>query len=144
MRGYAIIGLSNPKRDSNVGGVMRAAHVYGAAGIVIAGLRYKNQRTDTTKAYKHIPVFERDDLMSIVPYGCVPVAIEIHPDARNLINYVHPETAYYIFGPEDGSLGDGIISQCRDVVYVPTKYCMNLASTVNVVLYDRMAKRGIK
>jgi tRNA(Leu) C34 or U34 (ribose-2'-O)-methylase TrmL len=28
------------------------------------------------------------------------------------------------------------------VIYIPTRYCMNLAATVNVVLYDRMAKRG--
>jgi tRNA(Leu) C34 or U34 (ribose-2'-O)-methylase TrmL len=26
------------------------------------------------------------------------------------------------------------------VVYIPTTGCMNLAATVNVVLYDRMAK----
>ena len=29
---------------------------------------------------------------------------------------------------------------CTDVVYIPTIGCMNLAATVNVVLYDRLAK----
>ncbi len=47
-----------------------------------------------------------------------------------------------MFGPEDGTLGDDVLSWCRDVIYVPTRYCMNLAATVNVVLYDRMQKRA--
>ena len=46
------------------------------------------------------------------------------------------------FGPEDGTLGPEILAWCRDVVYVPTRYCMNLAATVNVVLYDRAAKQA--
>ena len=33
-----------------------------------------------------------------------------------------------------------ITDWCRDVVYIPTDKCMNLAATVNVVLYDRLAK----
>lgn len=45
-----------------------------------------------------------------------------------------------IFGPEDGTLGERVLSWCRDVVYVPTDRCMNLAATVNVILYDRAAK----
>ena len=70
----------------------------------------------------------------------VPVAIEVHPDARPLTEYQHPERAFYIFGPEDGSLDKDIRDWCEDVIYIPTNGCMNLAATVNVVLYDRMAK----
>ena len=73
-------------------------------------------------------------------YDCVPVAVDILPGARCLTTYVHPERAFYIFGPEDGTLGEVITKWCRDVVYVPTAFCMNLAAAVNVVLYDRMAK----
>jgi tRNA(Leu) C34 or U34 (ribose-2'-O)-methylase TrmL len=57
-----------------------------------------------------------------------------------LPGYKHPERALYIFGPEDGTLGHDVLDWCRDVVYVPTNGCMNLAATVNVVLYDRMTK----
>ena len=46
----------------------------------------------------------------------------------------------YIFGPEDGSISQALIDFADDVVYVPTIGCMNLAATVNVVLYDRLAK----
>lgn len=73
MRGYTIIGLSNPKRDNNVGGALRAAHVYGAMGVIITN-KYNRQRTDTTGMYRHIPLYVVDDLMSIVPYDCVPIS----------------------------------------------------------------------
>ena len=33
-----------------------------------------------------------------------------------------------------------MVDKAHHVVYVPTHGCMNLAATVNVVLYDRMAK----
>lgn len=43
----------------------------------------------------------------------------------------------------DGQLWQRLMDQQgRDVVYVPTNGCMNLAATVNVVLYDRAAKQA--
>jgi tRNA(Leu) C34 or U34 (ribose-2'-O)-methylase TrmL len=48
----------------------------------------------------------------------------------------------YIFGPEDGSLPQSVVDQCEHVVFIPTTGCMNLAATVNVVLYDRLAKQS--
>ena len=60
----------------------------------------------TSKAYKHIPLLHTDDLHSVIPFDCVPVAVELIPGARPLdANYVHPERAFYVFGPEDGSIG---------------------------------------
>ena len=35
----------------------------------------------------------------------VPVAVELRRNAESLIDFVHPEHALYVFGPEDGSLG---------------------------------------
>ena len=35
MRGYAAIGLNNPKIEANLGGALRAAHCYGASMIAI-------------------------------------------------------------------------------------------------------------
>jgi tRNA(Leu) C34 or U34 (ribose-2'-O)-methylase TrmL len=142
-RGFSVVGLHNPKNKNNVGGAMRAASCYGADMVAIAGERYSRQGTDTTGTYKHIPVIITDELKKVIPLGCTPVAIEFIPSGRSLIKYTHPERAFYIFGPEDSSLGDNILEYCRDIVYVPTNYCMNLASTVNVVLYDRIAK-GMK
>lgn len=142
-RGYAVVALDNPKSGENVGGAMRACGVYGAAQIVIAGPRFKRFKkfpTDTQHAYRFVPTLEVDDVFVALPHDCVPVAIEFLQDGISLIAYKHPKRAFYIFGAEDATLGRRILSRCRDVVFVPTKMCMNLAATVNVVLYDRMAK----
>ncbi len=141
-RGYAAIGLVNPKHECNVGGVLRAAGCYGAAMVAYTGRRYKNMASDTQKSWKHIPLLHCDDLRDMIPHGCVPVAVELVDGARPLFSYIHPERAFYIFGPEDSSVGRSTLSWCRDVVYIPTRFCMNLAATVNVVLYDRASKRG--
>ena len=140
MRGYAIVGLDNPKNSINVGSAMRAVGVYGANGLIYTGKRVRPGQTDTMKHYKHIPLWQTDDLHSAIPFDCVPVAIDLVDGAQSLVEYNHPERAFYIFGSEDATLGRRILSWCRDIVYVPTHGCMNLAATVNVVLYDRMVK----
>jgi tRNA(Leu) C34 or U34 (ribose-2'-O)-methylase TrmL len=76
----------------------------------------------------------------VIPYDCVPVAVERRADAQPLPEYVHPDRAFYIFGPEDGSLGPDVLRWCRDLVVIPTEYSLNLAAAVNIVLYDRIAK----
>lgn len=143
-RGFAAIGLFQPKHECNVGGVLRAASCYGVSMVAYSGRRYRDMSSDTTKAYKHIPLIRCDSILDAIPRACIPVAVEIVEYARPLPAYTHPERAFYIFGPEDGSLGDAVTSRCRGVIYIPTRHCMNLAATVNVVLYDRLSKRGEK
>lgn len=141
-RGYAAIGLHLPKTALNVGSVLRAAHCYGVSLVAHSGERYGRVSTDTMHSYRHIPLVRCDDLHAIIPFDCVPVAVDLIEGAESLVTYKHPERAIYIFGPEDGTLGAKVTGWCRDRVYVPTAHCMNLAATVNVVLYDRLAKRG--
>lgn len=142
VRGFAAIGLDNPKCMANVGGAMRAAGCYGAAMVAMSGRRFAKAPTDVKKQYRMTPVIETEDLRLVIPYDCVPVAIDLVHGAKSLVSFSHPERAFYIFGAEDATLGDRVLSWCRDVVYVPTNSCMNLAATVNVVLYDRMVKMG--
>lgn len=142
-RGYACIALYNPKTPANIGSAMRACGVYGASQLIYTGERFDKAKkfiTDPQKYYKHIPLVKVGDLHQAIPYGCVPVAVDLIEGATPLPEYKHPERAIYIFGPEDGTLGQSVLGWCRDVVYVPGNGCMNLAATVNVVLYDRMAK----
>lgn len=141
IRGYAAIGLFNPKTELNVGSVMRAAGAYNAGMVAIQGRRFKASATDPASSHLHMPVIETDDLWSVIPYDCVPVAVEYIESATSLVDYIHPERAFYIFGPEDGSISNEIVKKCRDVVYVPTAQCMNLAATANVLMYDRLAKQ---
>lgn len=143
-RGYAAIGLHNPKTAVNVGSVLRAAGCYGAAMVAVSGRRISKSPTDTQKAYRHMPLIGCDDLHDIVPYDCVPVAVDLIDGATNILDFQHPERAFYVLGPEDGTLGKSVTGWCKHTIYVPTNFCMNLAATANVILYDRMVKRSKK
>lgn len=150
MRGFASIGLVRPKAVENVGAVLRAAFCYDVAMVAIQGDRTPvSSHIDTTKAWRHIPVLRGDDLHALIPFDAVPVAVDLVDGAVSLTAFQHPARAFYVFGPEDGTLGKTILDWCPHRVMVPTRICMNLAATVNVVLYDRLAKadrmeRGIK
>lgn len=144
MRGYVGIGLDNPKSAVNVGSALRAAGVYKAAFVAASGRRFGQAPTDTMKHYRHLPLFRPNDVFDLMPFDCVPVAVDLIEGAIPLHEYVHPERAYYIFGAEDATLGERVLSKCRDTIYIPTQGCMNLAATVNVVLYDRLAKQLMK
>jgi len=140
-RGYAAIGLDNPKDKHNVGSVLRAAMCYNVALVVSSGHRYKKAPTDTLKGYRHIPFLQgMESVLNHIPYDCVPIAVDLLPDAKSLTTFNHPERAFYIFGAEDATLGERITSKCKYKIFIPTTFCMNLAATVNVVLYDRLAK----
>lgn len=141
IRGYAAIGLATPKNSINVGAALRAAGAFGAAMVAVTGKRLRGFSTDTQCARRRLPLLFVDDLHAVVPHDCVPIAIELAHGAKPLPTFPHPPRAFYIFGPEDGSLGAGITSWCRDVIYIPSG-CLNLAAAVNLVLYDRMVKRG--
>ena len=143
-RGYACVAIHEPKNALNIGSILRASSCYQAALIVVAGRRYKNAATDTPKTWRHTPLLEVDDVRQALPKGCVPVAVDIIQGARPLPNYTHPERALYVFGGEDRTLKGEVLEWCRDVIYVPTHGCMNLAGAVNVVLYDRFAKSCLK
>jgi tRNA(Leu) C34 or U34 (ribose-2'-O)-methylase TrmL len=142
MRGFACIGLDQPKNMINIGGIMRAAGNYRVRMIALGGDRYKRQASDTMATWRHTPVLQVADVLGAIPFDCVPVAVDLIPGATPLPAYQHPERAFYIFGAEDQTLGRRITERCRDVVYVPTNRCMNLAVAVATILYDRMVKRG--
>ena len=144
-RGFAAVGLFKPGDSSNVGGALRAAYVYGAQLVAIASPRGRaadgiKHAANTVRGWKHIPTLVADDLRELVPFDCIPIAVDLLDDAIALPDYQHPARAFYIFGPENGTLGRNITDWCAHRIMVPTRVCMNLAATVNVVLYDRIAK----
>lgn len=146
MRGFAAIALVNPKTPDNIGGVLRAAGCYGASLVVLGGPRperLSRLQTDTQKAWRHIPHLLVSDVFDALPFETVPIAVDLLDGAKALPRYRHPERAFYVFGPEDGTLGPEVTARCRDKIVIPTKFCMNLAATVNVVLYDRIAKLAV-
>lgn len=106
MRGYFGVGLDNPKNSCNIAAALRACGVYDAGFLATSGKRYKRNSIDTGSSYRHLPYFQVEYLRTIIPYDCIPVAVDIIPEAKNLITFSHPERAFYIFGQEDGTLGD--------------------------------------
>ena len=139
-RGFSCVALRSPKNPVNVGFALRAAMVYGASLVVAESKRVK-AGSDVYKAWRHIPTICVDNVFDARPFQCEAVAVDLVESATSLVDFVHPERAFYIFGPEDGTLGESILSKCQHKVMVPTNGCMNLAASINVVLYDRLAKQ---
>ncbi|MEC4728674.1 RNA methyltransferase [Shewanella sp. D64] len=142
------IGLVNPKSPTNVGGIMRAAGCYQADAVFYTGNRYElaarsgnaQYNTDTKRAGHHIPLERVESLLAARADGIKVVCVDLVVGAIPLPEFVHPDKALYVFGPEDGTIDQEIIDHADAVVYVPTIGCMNLAASVNVLLYDRLAK----
>ncbi len=146
-RGFFGIGIVGGKSTANVGTLWRSGFVLGAGFLFTAGARYPRQRSDTVKAWRHVPFFEfetADDLFDNMPAETVPVAVELAADARPLASYRHPERCCYLLGAEDVGLPAGVLERCRDVVQLPGWRCLNVAVAGSVVMYDRIVKRESK
>ena len=148
MQTRVTIGLVNPKTPVNVGGIMRAAGCYRVNQVYYTGNRYELAAksgealydVDTKDAAKRIPLTRTESLLDSVPDGAKIVCVDLVVGATPLPQFTHPDNAFYIFGPEDGTIPQQLIDAADDVVYVPTVGCMNLTASVNVLLYDRLAK----
>jgi len=137
----------NPKSPENVASVMRAAGNFGVDSIIYTGERYPRAvklNPDIPdmhrKVSNSIPVSQVGCLIEDAPEELKMVCVEFAENAIALPAHQHPHHAFYIFGPEDGTISQEVIDRADAVVYVPTIGCMNLAATVNVVLYDRLMK----
>lgn len=140
---FSMLGLINPKSPTNVGAVMRAAGCYQVNHVSYTGERYHRAakfNTDTKNIATKIPLTQKTSLLQDLPADTKIVCIDLIEGAQPLPEFEHPEKALYVFGPEDGTIDQAIIDSADHAVYIPTIGCMNLAATVNVVLYDRMAK----
>ena len=157
-----MIILQNPKYVENLAGVIRAAACFDFGPIVWTGDRierseYKMKKLSAGHAlngkqrmmrefrhpdYKHV-LYARDDRPFDLLVGndrhVVPVCVEVD-GSEELAYFEHPLHAAYIFGPEDGSVSQMFKILCQRFVRIPSKYCLNLAASVNIVLADRTMK----
>ncbi|MFB1036301.1 MAG: tRNA(Leu) C34 or U34 (ribose-2'-O)-methylase TrmL [Alteromonadaceae bacterium] len=141
--GCVTIGLTNPKSPTNVGAVMRAAGCFQVDGVYYTGERYARAakfNTDTKNVSESIPLIGVKCLLDSIEEDTKVICVDLIEGAIPLPNFIHPTKAFYIFGPEDGTISQQVIDHADAVVYVPTVGCMNLAASVNVLLYDRLAK----
>jgi tRNA G18 (ribose-2'-O)-methylase SpoU len=141
MRGYFEIGIYNPKTAANVGTLWRSAYQLGASGIFTIGQRCKKQSSDTTQAWRHIPLREYGDMDHFLhcgPVSCLLVAVEMGGTA--LSGYAHPERAIYILGAEDHGLPDKVLSRCHSLVSLEAvrTASYNVAVAGSIVMYHRV------
>ncbi len=141
-RGYFGIGIYHPKTTENIGTLWRSAHNFGADFIFTIGKRYKRQASDTTKAERHIPLYEYntfEEFKKNLPKGCRIVCIEQSDQSRDLKDSVHPETCAYLLGAEDYGIPEKYMEGTQRV-FIDTPMCINVAVAGSIVMYDRRCK----
>jgi len=145
------IVMFNPKYPHNVGAAVRACSCFDSPLILFTGERvslepsgvkgYRLPREERMKGYKDVTLVNDEYPFNRFKNGITPVAVEVRDNAELLPNFIHPENAVYVFGPEDGSLPQIFLKHCQRFLYIPSKHCLNLSAAIYVTLYDRKAKR---
>ena len=143
--------LDNPKYAQNVGMVQRLCSCYGVKQLWWTGERVsldiekrdRLPREERMKGYKDVELIQYDRPFDMFA-DAVPVAIEVRENSENLIQFEHPDNAIYVFGPEDGSIKSVFMQHCHRFVIIPTQHCLNLATAVATVMYDRQYKRWLE
>lgn len=141
MRGYFGIGIYHTKTKENVGTLIRSAHSFGANFVFTIGRRYKKQGSAINQD-RHIPVFHFETIEAFrifVPSNCRMVAIELDENAILIKDFNHPQQAVYLLGAEDYGLPKKLLKGCQ-IVQLPGKYCLNVATAGSIVMYDRITK----
>lgn len=137
--------LINPKFPPNVAQAVRNASAFNVAQVWYSGQRVsltgrRLPREERMKGYEHVALVNHDDpltpLLSANPTA-VPVAVEVRPGCESLWEFEHPDAAIYVFGPEDGSLEGPVLKRCHRFVIIPSLHCLNLATSVGIILGDR-------
>jgi tRNA(Leu) C34 or U34 (ribose-2'-O)-methylase TrmL len=146
------IYLHNPKYPHNLGQIVRACSCFGVGQVWWSGERILQKlegltrlpREERMRGYSDVQLLHSTKALDAFADDVVPVALEFRPNSEKLPEFIHPEKAVYVFGPEDGSLDRGILVRCHRFVFIPTKHCVNLSAAVYMVLYDRMVKQRLQ
>jgi tRNA G18 (ribose-2'-O)-methylase SpoU len=143
VKGYYGIGIFRGKTVENLGTLWRSADLFQASFIFTIGRRYKRQSSDTSLAYRNIPLYNYDtfDVFYLnMPYGCPLVGIEIDDNSEDIQTFAHPKRCIYLLGAEDDGLPGAIISKCHRLIRLPGRFSFNVAVAGSLVMYDRVIK----
>ncbi len=72
-----------------------------------------------------------------IPQGCQVVGIELCDDAIDLPSFKHPTQAVYVLGGERSELSPEMMERCDQIIKIPTKFSLNVATAGAIVMYDR-------
>jgi tRNA(Leu) C34 or U34 (ribose-2'-O)-methylase TrmL len=145
------VALIDPKYPHNVGMVVRLASCYGLRQVWFTGERVtlnpargeRLPREERMKGYRDVQMIHYEHVFDQFPADAVPVAVEVRPGSEPLHSFEHPDNALYVFGPEDGSIPKPLLPHCHRFLVIPTRHCLNLATAVATVLWDREYKRWL-
>ena len=144
MRGYFGIGIINGKSEVNIGTLWRSANIMGSQFIFTIGHRYpKKQSSDTMQTPRHIPLFEYatwEAFKNNIPRDCEVIAIELDERSKPIETMNHPERAIYLLGAEDKGIPPEILKECKRIIQLPGKHCLNVSVAGSIVMYDRIIK----
>jgi len=141
------LALIDTKYAENLGKILRLASCYGLKQCWYTGNRIKLAegerlpREERMKGYKDVELIQNDYPFDCFPEDVTPIAIEVRENSEPLFTFEHPKNALYVFGPEDGSIPQTVLRHCHRFVVIPTRHCLNLATAVSTVLWDREFKR---
>lgn len=144
------IALVNPKYPRNVAAIIRLASCWKFPQVWFTGNRVtlddseRLPREERMKGYQNVELIQNDYFFDQFDKTVTPVAVEVRENSENLFEFEHPENALYVFGPEDGSIPRVTLQHCHRFVVIPSRHCLNLATAVSTVLYDRAYKNFLK
>ena len=141
--------LINPKFSHNVSMAVRLASCYGFEQVWFTGDRVavdlanrkRMPREERMKGYREVDIINYERPFDFFSKGATPVAVEVRENSVPLPLFEHPENPVYVFGQEDGSIPKSVLHLCHQFIIIPTRHCMNLATAVATVLYDRQYKQ---
>jgi tRNA(Leu) C34 or U34 (ribose-2'-O)-methylase TrmL len=144
--------LVNPKYADNVAKVVRLASCYGLGQVWWTGNRVdldvagkkRLPREERMKGYREVSMIQHDHPFDQFAGDVAPVAIEVRESSESLLDFEHPANALYVFGPEDGAINSVLLGHCHRFVVIPTRHCLNLATAVATVLWDRQYKQYLR
>jgi tRNA G18 (ribose-2'-O)-methylase SpoU len=145
MSGYFEIGIYNVKTEMNMGTLWRSAYQLGASGIFTIGKRYQREASDTTKAFRHIPMRHYADFQQFkqfIPTNAVLIGIEM--GGSPLSSFAHPKSCIYLLGAEDYGLPPEILAECNAILSLEAinQPSYNVAVAGSIVMYSRMFLRS--
>jgi len=137
---YFDIDIYQPKTTEDIGTLWRSAHNFGADFIFTIGARYHKQPSDTTKAARHLPLYEYGDFKDFtahLPKDAELVFIEQHDElSHSITGFEHPERAVYVLGAEDSGMPTKIMAG-QMVIHIDTPMCLNVAVAGSLVIFHR-------
>jgi len=149
--------LQDVKYPHNLAAAIRACACFGVEQLLWTGERFsfsdkeRLPREERMKGYSDVNVQADERPFDVIDathkksgfMTPVKICVELTPDAMPLTRFTHPESAIYVFGPEDGHVTQAFRRLCHIFVYIPSYHCLNLAAALNVVLAHRMMQRQL-